>query len=225
MQSQLLTLAPVDIHSIPWGSVLLPLGTPVAGKHGGVLKRVPTSPCILVIGLRGHSLGVVPQPRLLSPMRSSLQAFQEKCRHVSVLLSQHETALTGRGNSFVSVRVGVLLRRSCHRTLLWCKAGNGKLLPIAHERYNGPVQVVRKHGHECIISGVATRNQVGRHGLYPGHYSGIFVAPRTHKMQKPSVSQGPILLLALSASTTSAYTSLGVSQASYRQPQLLKASV
>jgi hypothetical protein len=35
-----------------------------------------------------------------------------------------------------------------------------------------------------------------------------------HKMQKPSVSQGlyPILLLALLASTTSAYTCLGVSQ-------------
>ncbi len=101
MQSQLLTLAPVDIHSIPWDSVVLPLGTPVAGKHGGVLKGVPTSPCILVIGLRGHRLGAVPQPRLLSPLRSSLQAFQEKCRHVSVLLSQHGTALTGRGSSFL----------------------------------------------------------------------------------------------------------------------------
>ncbi len=146
---------------------------------------------------------------------------------MSVLLSQLGTALTGRGNSFVSVRVGVLLRRSCHRTLLWCEAGNRKLLPIAYERYNGPIQVMQKHGHECIISGLATRNQVGRHGLYSGYYSGIFVAPRMHKMQKPSVGQGlyPILLLALSALTTSAYTSLGVSQESYPQPQLLKASV
>jgi hypothetical protein len=86
---------------------------------------------------------------------------------------------------------------------------------------------MQKHGHECIISGLATRNQVGRHGLYPGHYSGIFVTPRMHKTQKPSISQGmyPVLLLALLASTTSAYTSLGVSQESYPRPQLLKASV
>ena len=101
MQSQLLTLAPIDIHSIPWDSVVLPLGTPVGGNHGSVLRGVPTSPCISVIGLRGHSLGAVPQPRLLSPLRSSSQAFQEKCRRVSVLLPQHRTALTGRGNSFL----------------------------------------------------------------------------------------------------------------------------
>jgi hypothetical protein len=50
---------------------------------------------------------------------------------------------------------------------------------------------------------------------------------QTHKTQKPSVSKGlyPILLLALLALTTSAYTSLGVSQDSNPQPQLLKASV
>ncbi len=133
----------------------------------------------------------------------------------------------GGATLFVSIRVGVLLRRSCHRTLLWCKAGNKKLLPIAYERSNGPVRVVQKHGQECIISRLATRNQVGRHGLYPGHYSGIFVAPRMHETQKPSISQGlyPSLLLALSASTTSTYTSLSVSQESYPRPQLLKASV
>ena len=111
----------------------------------------------------------------------------------------------------------MLLRRSCHRTLLWYEVGNGKLLPIAYERYNGPIQVVQKHGHECIISGLVTRNQVGRHGLYPGHYSGIFATPRMHKTKKPRISQElyPILLLALLAFTTSAYTSLGVSQESY----------
>ncbi len=86
---------------------------------------------------------------------------------------------------------------------------------------------MQKHGHECIISGLATCNQVGRHELYPGYYPGIFIAPRTHEMQKPSISQRlyPILLLALLASMTSAYTSLGVSQEWYPQPQLLKASV
>ncbi len=50
---------------------------------------------------------------------------------------------------------------------------------------------------------------------------------RTHETQKPSISQGlyPILLLALSALTISAYTCLGVSQDSNPQPQLLKVSV
>jgi hypothetical protein len=75
MQFQLLTLAPIDTHSIPWDSVVLPFGTPVDNSHGGVLKGVPTRPCILVIGLCGHNLGAVPQPRLSSPLRSSTQAF------------------------------------------------------------------------------------------------------------------------------------------------------
>jgi hypothetical protein len=49
-------------------------------------------------------------------------------------------------------------------------------------------------------------------GCTPGttpEYSSLL---RTHVMQKPSISQGlyPILLLALLASTTSTYTSLGV---------------
>jgi hypothetical protein len=94
---------------------------------------------------------------------------------------------------------------------------SGKLLPIAYERYKGPVRVVQMHGHECTISGLATRNQVGRHGLYPRHYSGVFVAPRAHETQKSSIGQGlyPILLLALLALTTSAYSSLGFSQELY----------
>jgi hypothetical protein len=190
MQSQLITLAPVDIHSIPWDSVVLPLGTPVGGNHRGVLRGVPTSPYILVIGLRGHSLGAIPQPRLLSPLRSSLQAFRENRRHVSVLLSQHGTALTGRGNSFVSVRVWVLLRRSCHCTLLRCKAGNRKLLPIAYERYNGPIQVVQKHRHECIISGLATHNQVRRLGCTPATTPGHLLLQECTKSRNQALVRG-----------------------------------
>jgi hypothetical protein len=59
MQFQSLNPPPHDAHSIPWGSVVLPLGTP-----GGVCtwgsQRVPVS----WFGLRGHSLGAVSQPRL-----------------------------------------------------------------------------------------------------------------------------------------------------------------
>jgi hypothetical protein len=64
-------------------------------------------------------------------------------------------------------------------------------------------------------------------GCTPGTTPEYSLLLRTHKTQKPSVSQGlyPILLLALLALTTSAYTSLGVSQDSNPQPQLLKASV
>jgi hypothetical protein len=49
MRFQLLTLAPLGIHSIPWDSVVLPFGTPVDDSHGGMLKGVPMRPCILVI--------------------------------------------------------------------------------------------------------------------------------------------------------------------------------
>jgi hypothetical protein len=51
-------------------------------------------------------------------------------------------------------------------------------------------------------------------GYTPGTTLGYSLLPRTHKMQKLSISQGlyPILLLALLASMTIAYTSLGVSQ-------------
>ncbi len=64
-------------------------------------------------------------------------------------------------------------------------------------------------------------------GCTLGTTPGYLLLPRMHETQKPSFSQGlyPILLLALSASTTSAYTSLGVSQDSNPRRQLLKASV
>ncbi len=118
----------------------------------------------------------------------------------------------------------MLLKRSCHCTLQRCKAENKKQLPIAYGRYNGPVRVVQKHRHQCIISNC---NQVGRHGLYPGHYSGTFVASKSAQNAETKHQSGavPILLLALSASTTSTYSSLGVLQGLNPRPQLLKATV
>ncbi len=50
---------PHDAGSIPWGSVVLPLGTLGRACTRGS-KQVPVS----WFGLRGHSLGAVPQPRL-----------------------------------------------------------------------------------------------------------------------------------------------------------------
>jgi hypothetical protein len=64
-------------------------------------------------------------------------------------------------------------------------------------------------------------------GCTLGNTPGYLLLPRTHEAQKPSVSQGlyPILLVALLASTASAYTSLGVSHDSNPQCQLLKGTV
>ncbi len=61
----------------------------------------------------------------------------------------------------------------------------------------------------------------------PGTTPDYSLLLRMHETQIPSISRGlyPILLLALLASTTNTYTSLGVSQDSNPQPQLLKASV
>jgi hypothetical protein len=64
-------------------------------------------------------------------------------------------------------------------------------------------------------------------GCIPGTPPEYSLLLQMHKMQKLSISQRlyPILLLALLAATTSAHTSLGVSQDLNSQPQLLKASV
>jgi hypothetical protein len=63
--------------------------------------------------------------------------------------------------------------------------------------------------------------------VYSGHYPGTFVAPKNAQNAETKRWSGarPIPLLALSASTTSAYTSLGVLQELNPRPQLLKASV
>ncbi len=55
---------------------------------------------------------------------------------------------------------------------------------------------------------------MGRHRLYSGHYFELFVAPKNTWSAETKHQLGaiPILLLALLASTTSAYSSLGVLQ-------------
>ncbi len=78
---------------------------------------------------------------------------------------------------------------------------------------------------KTLIS-ILAHNQVGRHWVYSGHYPRIFVAPKNTQNVETKRWSGavPILLLALSALATSAYTSLGVLQELNPQPQLLKAS-
>jgi hypothetical protein len=80
--------------------------------------------------------------------------------------------------------------------------------------------------HATRIS-ILARNQAKRHWVYSGHYPGIFVALKNARNTETKHRLGavPILLLALLASTTSAYTSLGVLQELNPRPQLLKALV
>jgi hypothetical protein len=132
MQFQLLNPSPHDAHFIPWDSVVLPLGTPRGACTRGS-QQVPASR----FGLCGHSLGAVPQPRLLSPSCLHCRHLQEKCRHVSVLLPQRGTALTLRGNFSMKVLASQTEAASAR------SYGAGQITEIKYQlhmgRYNGPI--------------------------------------------------------------------------------------
>ncbi len=68
---------------------------------------------------------------------------------------------------------------------------------------------------------------MGRHGLYSGHSSGVFLAPKNAQNAEIKRQSGavPILLLTLLALTTSTYSSLGFLQGLNSRRQLLQASV
>jgi hypothetical protein len=89
---------------------------------------------------------------------------------------------------------------------------------------SGPTQNAQSAQH--LIS-ILARNQARRHWVYSGHYPRMFIAPKNARNAETKHQAGavPIPLLALSALTTSAYTSLGVLQEWNPQPQLLKATV
>ncbi len=116
-------------------------------------------------------------------------------------------------------------QRPLQRTLLGCGRGEEQETRyLAHMgKRIGPTQNTQNAQHYMSI---LARNQARRHWVYSGHYPRIFVAPKNAQNAETKHSGAvPILLLALLASTTNAYTSLGVSQELNPQPQLLKASV
>ncbi len=82
---------------------------------------------------------------------------------------------------------------------------------LVQRKEKAPLLVGQKHKHKFYIGAC---NQVGRHGLYSGHYYRVFVAPKNAQNAETKHQSGavPILLLAISALTTSAYSSLGVFQ-------------
>jgi hypothetical protein len=94
-------------------------------------------------------------------------------------------------------------------------AGMGKCIGPTPER-----------AERATLISILAHNQVGRHWVYSGHYPRIFVAPKNARNAETKCQSGavPILLLALLALVTSAYTSLGVLQELNPRPQLLKAS-
>jgi hypothetical protein len=131
MRFQLLNPPPHDACSIPLGSVVLPLGIPGGPAQWGPNKS-------LYLGLDSvatawglfHNLDSV-------PVRSSLQAFWEKRRRVSVLLPHHGTALNLRGNFSMKVWASQIEAASA------CSYGAGQRTGINYQlhmgRYNGPV--------------------------------------------------------------------------------------
>jgi hypothetical protein len=165
-----------------------------------VHKGVPTSPCILVWA-PWPQLGGCSTTWTLVLIRSSLQAFWEKRRCVSVLLP---------GGNF-SKKVLASQTEAASTRSYGAGQRTGSKYQSHMGRYNCPVQVVQKHGHGSLLAIVAKWEDMGCTPGTTPEYSSLL---RTHEIQKPSVSQGlyPILLLALSALTASTYTSLGVSQ-------------
>ncbi len=93
---------------------------------------------------------------------------------MSALLPQHRTALTLRGNFSVKVLASQTEAASAHSYDYDAEQRMRIKYQLHMGRYNGPVQVVQKHGHKSTI---IKHHQVERHWLYSGHYSRVFAAP------------------------------------------------
>ncbi len=98
-------------------------------------------------------------------------------------------------------------------------------IPSTYCETHRPYSTLRNAQNTNFI--LARRNWAERHWVYSGHYPRIFVAPKNAQNAETKHQPGavPILLLAILASTTGAYSSLGVLQGLNPQRQLLKASV
>jgi hypothetical protein len=215
MQFQLLNPPPHDACSIPWDSVVLPLGTPGGHAQGGPNKS-------LYLGLdsvaTAWGLFYILDSR---PCQVFIAGILEEAQTVSVLLPQHGTDLTLRGN--FSVKLLASQSESASAAMVRGKERESSTDCI-WEDTTAPFESCRNTDMNRLLASITKWEDMGcTPGMTP-EYSSLL---QTLKSQKPRVSQGlyPILLLALSASMTSAYTSLGVSQDSNPQRQLLKVSV
>ncbi len=178
----------------------------------GLREGFPMTLCILDIGLRGSCWWAAPQPGDLS-----LQSINTRPSTWEQLREEGQSLMLGIGAIIVTCH-------AAHMARVQCKVGI-KCLSCTEEQ-EGPTQDTQNRGHEFHMG---TCDQVGRHEPYSGHYSGVFIAPKNaqnaktkHQHQSGAV---PILLPAISASMTSAYSSLGVLQGLNSQRWLLKESV
>ncbi len=125
---------------------------------------------------------------------------------LSTLAPSAQEQLREEGKSLMlGIGAIVVTCHTAHIARVWCKAGIKCLSFI--EKQEGPTQVAQKRRHKIHMG---TGNQVGRHGLYSGHYSRVFVAPKNAQNAETKRQSGkvPTLLLALSALTTGAYSSV-----------------
>ena len=126
-----------------------------------------------------HNLGT-------SPFKSSLQAPQVECRHMSVFHRQHRTARTIRAEFFLGVWA---ITVSCKQRM-WqgCGVEVGIKYLSRIEKQEGPTLVAQK-AQTRILYWQTNKNEVDRHRLQPRHYPRVFIVPRTHETQKTTIDQ------------------------------------
>jgi hypothetical protein len=154
-------------------------------SYGGVLKGVPTRLCILVIGLRGHSLGAVPQPRLLFSLGSSLQAFLGEVQTCVCSPSSTQDSSDQEGQLFLlALELGGFSREAaiacCYGAMR--RTGNNYRLHMGDT--TAPSELCRSTDTNVLLA-IVTKWEVM--GCTPGTTPGYSLLPRTHKMQKPSI--------------------------------------
>jgi hypothetical protein len=186
---------PNDIPSIPWSPVVLPLWTP---RLGGLARAVSNG--LVYLGCR--TLG--------SCFLGNCSTWALVPSSQSTLVPAHRIQLREEGWSKLNVGAILVTCHTAHVAIVWCKAGNQ--VPVSYRETRRPHSRRTKVQTGVLI---LTRNQARRHRVYSGNYpEHLLLQERTKRRNQASVRDLPIPLLAISASTTSAYSSLGVSRES-----------
>jgi hypothetical protein len=169
-------------------------------------------PCNLIIGLRGHNLGAVSQPRLSSPFEVFIAGILEEAQMCVCSPSSTWDSSDWEGPLFLlALESGCFSREVAIPHCYGARWRTGNNYQLHMGDTTAPFKSCRSMDMNVLLAIVTKQEDMG---CIPGTTPGYLSLLQTHKTQKPSISQGlyPILLLALLASTTSAYTSLGVSQ-------------
>ncbi len=128
----------------------------------------------------------------------------------STLEPAHRTQLREEGRSKLNVGAIVVTCHTAYVATVRCEAGNQ--VPVSYRETRRPHSRRTKVQTQIFIS---ARNQARRHRVYCGNYpEHSSLQECTKRRNQASVRDLLIPLLALSASTTSAYSSLRVSRES-----------